>query len=99
MFVGDGKETSSDGPNLESSFRQPCGIDVEFDNVVYITDIMTHSVVLITPVSETVRFLRLISYLYKAFSVHRKGKSYDTCNLNNAIEYVNACVESLERNK
>jgi len=99
VFAGNGKETSVDGPNLEASFRQPCGIDVEFENVVYVTDIMTHSIILITPLSETIRFLRSIGCLYKAFSVDKKGESYDRCNLKGAIEYVNTCLETLQLNK
>ena len=36
IFAGNGKNIHAEGLALEGSFCKPCGIAVEFDNVVYI---------------------------------------------------------------
>ncbi|PFX11992.1 hypothetical protein AWC38_SpisGene24119 [Stylophora pistillata] len=38
---GRGNEDSVEGPLAQRSFRPPCGIDIEFDNVLYKTDAMS----------------------------------------------------------
>ena len=41
-IAGNGKNIHAKGLPLECSFCKPCGTAIEFDNVVYITDIDTN---------------------------------------------------------
>ena len=99
VFAGNGKEDNVDGPAAECSFRQPCGITVEFDNVVYATDAMSGTVLMISPLTNTIRFLKAIGDLHKAFSVHEKGKKFDTFGLQPALDLVQNCRTFLEENE
>ena len=80
-FAGDGNENRVDGPVDQCSFRQPCGINVEFHNVVYARDAMSGIVIIIFSLSNTVKFLKAVGDLYRGFSVHDKGKPHETFNL------------------
>ena len=48
-FAGTKVEGSQDNPVLECQFKQPTGICVEFDSVVYICDAQSNSLKIITP--------------------------------------------------
>jgi len=98
-FAGSGNENSVDGPVAQCCFRQPCGIDVEFDNVVYPTDAMSGTVNVISPLNNTVKFLKAVGDLYKGFSVHDKGKTYETFNLPIALGLIHNCRALLEENE
>ena len=55
---------------------------------------------MISPLTNTIRFLRkAIGDLYKAFSVHEKGKKFDTFGLQPALDVVQNCRMFLEENK
>ena len=73
------------------SIGQPIGICVEFDSVVYIYDAQSNSLKIITPFSETVRFLNSVGKLYDAFAVHKKGQSPQLKTLSEAPEKVKEC--------
>jgi hypothetical protein len=60
---------------------------------------MSGTVLIISPLTNTVRFLRAIGDLYKAFSVHAKGKNFDTLSLQNALDLVQNCRMFLEENE
>ncbi len=62
-FAGNGNESSVDGPLADCSFRQPLGIAVEFDNVIYLTDAMSRTVNIISPIKNTVAFLDAVGCL------------------------------------
>lgn len=95
LFAGTKVEGSQDGPVLECQFKQPIGICVEFDSVVYICDAQSNSLKIITPLSETARFLKSVGKLYDAFSVHKKGQSPTPRTLPEATEKVKECKEIL----
>ena len=63
-FACNGKNIHDEGLASECSFCKPCGTAVEFDNLVYITDI--------TPLINATEFS-----LYKAFSIHNRGDRYE----------------------
>ena len=98
-FAGNGNESSVDGPLSDCSFRQPLGIAVEFDNVIYLTDAMSGTVNIISPIKNTVAFLDAVGCLYKAFSVHEKGKTFPSHDSRAAVTMVNHCRKLLEYNE
>ena len=71
-FAGNGKNIHAEGLALECSFYKPCGIAVEFDNVVYITDIDTNRVNVITPLIITAELLKCDFSLYKDNAINLK---------------------------
>ena len=95
IFAGTKVEGSQDGPVLECQFKQPTGICVEFDSVVYVCDAQSNSLKIITPLSETARFLNSVGKLYNAFSVHKKGQSPTPRTLPEATEKVKECKQML----
>lgn len=99
VFAGNGEEGNLDGPAEECSFRQPSGIAVEFDNILYVTDSMSGTVHILTSLQNTVRFLRAVGGLYKAFSIHERGKTYENYDMPSAIELVKECRTLLKENE
>ena len=95
IFAGTKVEGSQDGPVLECQFKQPTGTCVEFDSVVYVCDAQSNSLKIITPLSETARFLKSIGNLYDAFSVHKKGQSPSPRTLPETTEKVKECKQML----
>ena len=89
IFAGNTKNIHAEGLALECSFCKPCGIAVEFDNVVYITDIDTNRVNVITPLINTAEFLKYVGSLYKAFSIHNKSDRYELPIVKDAVNIVN----------
>ena len=89
IFVGNGKNIHAKGLALECSFCKPCGTAIEFDNVVYITDIDTNWINAITPVINTAEFLKYVGSLYKAFSIHNKGDKHELQTVKDAANIVN----------
>ena len=79
----------------ECQFQQPVGLCVEFDSVVYVCDAQSNLLKIITPISETVRFLKAVANLYDAFSVHKKGQSPPLRTLPEAVEKVRFCKDIL----
>ena len=65
---------TGEGLALECSFCKPCGIAVEFDNVVYINDIDANRVNVITPLINTAEFLKYVGSLCKAFFIHKDDR-------------------------
>ena len=49
---------------------------VSYFFVIYVTDAMGASVIMITPIENIVKFLEAVGGMYKAFSVHSKGKPF-----------------------
>ena len=96
-FAGSGNEDSVDGPLAQCSFRQPCGIDIEFDNVVYATDAMSETVSITSPLTNTVKFLKAVGDLYRGFSVQDKGRPYETFNLQSAMGLILLSVPRRKR--
>ena len=88
-FTGNGKNIHAEGLALECSFCKPCGIAVGFDNVVFITDIDTNRVNVITPLINTSEFLKYVRNFYKAFSIHNKGDRYELQTVKDAANTVN----------
>ena len=74
--------------NVNWSTNRLC---VEFDSVVYIYDAQSNSLKIITPFSETGRFLNSVGKLYDAFAVHKKGQSPQLKTLSEAPEKVKEC--------
>eukprot|EP00795_Rhopilema_esculentum_P015168 gene15168-6361_t len=83
LFAGSKVEGCQDGPAKQCQFKQPIGISVEFDTVVYACDAQSNSVKLITPLNETAKLLDVIGKLYD-FSVHMKGQSCSNMTLSEA---------------
>ena len=72
VFAGNGKNIHAEGLASECSFCKPCGIAVELDNVVYITDIDTNRVNVITPLIITAELLKYVFRLYKDNAISLK---------------------------
>ena len=89
IFAGNSKSVHEERLALECLFCKPCGIAVEFDNVVYITDIDTNRVNVITPLINTAEFLKYVGSLYKAFSIHNKSDRYELPIVKDAVNIVN----------
>ena len=77
-FAGSGEEHSVDGPSLKCSFKEPFGIAVEFDQVVFIIDTMNTFIIMISFIKNNVKFLKAVREIYEAFSVHEKKKEFTT---------------------
>ena len=67
IFAGSETEGSLDGLVAEYKFKQPMEIAVEFDNVVYMCDLESNCVKVMTPLLQTAKFLSAIGNLYGAF--------------------------------
>ena len=59
QFAGNGQSGSLDGPTSECSFRQPCGLAVEFDNVVFATDVGSGTVQVSSSISNTIHLFKV----------------------------------------
>ena len=90
-FAASGECRHREGPVLNASFCKPCGLSVEFDNVVYVCDIDANRINIVTSLTETGKFLNSVGKVYDAFSVHSKGKNYSLKSLDVAIEMTNEC--------
>ena len=89
IFAGNDKSIHAQGLELECLFCKPCGIVVEFDNVVYITDIVTNRVNATTLLINTAEFLKYVGSLYKALPIHNKGYRYEIQTDKDAADIVN----------
>lgn len=94
-----GNQLHKEGKVLELSFCSPCGIAVEFDHIVYITDTDVNRVNIITTLSETARILENVGKIYSAFSVHDKDKKYDLKSLPEATALLEECHQILAQNE
>ena len=95
MFAGK-EEGSLDGPVTTCCFKQPMGIAIEFDSVVYVCDAQTNSIKLLSKMNHCAKFLRAIDAIYEAFSVHSKGASYEKKTAEEAIGFIRHCKTVLE---
>ena len=91
IFAGSETEGSLDGLVAECKFKQPMGIAVEFDNVIYMCDPQSNCVKVMTPLLQTAKFLSTIGNLYNAFSVHKKGQSAPKRTLQEAESKITEC--------
>ena len=98
-FAGTGAKVHKEGVAAESSFCKPCGIAVEFDNVVYLTDIDVNRVNVITTMRDSAEFLRNVGKVYKAFGVHQKGADYVIPSLPDASRLLAECIRYLRNNE
>ena len=89
IFAGNDKNIHAKGLALECWFYKPCGIVVEIDGVVYIIDIGTYRVKVITRLFNAVEFLKYVGSLYKFFSIHNKGDIYKLQKVKDAPNIVN----------
>ena len=81
VFAGSGDENCIDGPIIECSFGQPCGIASEFNNGRCLHSRLNGRNCLYDlpwPITNTTKFLKIVGKLYKAFLVHKKGKTFDS---------------------
>ena len=99
IFAGNGANRHKEGLVEDSSFCLPCGIAVEFDSIVYVTDIDSNRVNMITSMSGTSEFLNAVGSLYDAFSIHTKGMKYDLQTLQEAYNLSKQCSDYLRRNE
>ena len=88
---------------MESSFTQLRDI-WGIGKVIYITDIGTGSVRMITPLSGTVSFLFHLAQLYDCFGVHMKGEEPAKCSVGHAIPtvekvsaFVDKCSDTVQK--
>ena len=72
---------------------------LKLPNVVYATDAMSGTVSIISPLTNTVKFLKAVGDLYRGFSVHDKGKPYETFNLQSALGLIHNSRVFLEENE
>ena len=87
--------------NSARSFRQPCGVGGEFDNVVYARDeiVGTVKIISLLIITNTVKFLSTVGDVDRGFSVRDQSKAYETCNLKTASGLVHNCRVFLEENE
>ena len=72
---------------------------LKLPNVVYATDAMSGTVSIISPLTNTVKFLKAVGDLCRGFSVHDKGKPYKTFNLQSALGLIHNSRVFLEENE
>ena len=75
IFAGNGKSIHAERLALECSFCKSCGIAVEFDNVVCITNIDTNRVNVLTSLINIAEFLKYVGSLYKDNAISLKDTS------------------------
>ncbi len=73
VIAGNGSAGTSGGKASKSSFTQLRAIWGE-GQVLYVTDVATGMVRMITPLSGTLKFLKNLGFLFDAFGVHLKGE-------------------------
>ena len=95
-FAGKGNNELTDKPYLDASFQQLCGLAVEFENVVSVTDAMSTSLSMMTTTNNTVSFW---GALYGVFSIQESGEEYKRYNLEEAHCLISNCVTTLETNQ
>ena len=64
-------------------------------NVVYVCDLQTSCIHVITTVQRTADFLTAIGKIYAAFSVHEKHHAFTTCPTEEAITKLSECLKHL----
>ena len=99
IFAGNGNNELTDRPCVDTSFGQPCGLAVEFDNATYVTDVMPASLSMITTTNNTANFLKNVEALYDTFSIHERGKEYKQSIIEEAHCLISNCVTTLETNQ
>ena len=95
VFAGK-EEGSLDGPVTTCCFKQRVGIAIEFDSVVYECDAQTNNIKPLSKMNHCAKFLRAISAIYEAFSVHSKFASYEKKTAEEAIGFIRHCKTVLE---
>ena len=86
-LVGSGHNSSSDGTQDSCSFKQIEGI-CSVDKNLFVTDVSAGKLKIVTSLSETVSFLRILGSLYDTFGIHSKGMKPDGVSLKQAKENV-----------
>lgn len=72
VLVGSGHNSSSDGTQDSSSFKQIKGI-CSVDKTLFVTDVSTGKVKIVMSLSETISFLEILSSLCDMIGIHSKG--------------------------
>ena len=99
-FAGNGNKELTYGPCLDASFRQPCCLAVECNNVTYVTDAMSASLSMVTTTNNTANFLQNVGALHDTFSMHERGENYKRFDLEEAHYcIISNCVTTLETNQ
>ena len=98
VFAGNGDKIHRLGIVEECSFCKPCGLAVEFDNILYVTDFAANRVNILTPTKETARLLESLHNLYDAFSIHENKGVYELKTLSRALELLQLSHAFLEEN-
>ena len=87
---------NADGPSDSASFTQLHGICSEGKNI-FVTDLGTASVKLITGLSGTAEFLKNLGRLYDSFGIHTKGLVPDNMSISSAkisVQSVHSYIQS-----
>jgi hypothetical protein len=88
VLLGSGQERSQDGTQETCSFAQVKGICC-LENTLLVTDVSAGAVKLVTGLSNTVTFLKMLGCLFDSFGIHSKGVGVDeSVSLQNATENV-----------
>ena len=87
IFADNGKNIRAEELALECSFCKPCGIAVEFDNVVYIIDIDTNRVNVLTSFINTAEFLKYVGNFYEDIAINLKDMPFFKKKNINKIEH------------
>ena len=72
-----------------TEFYQPVSLCIEFDHVVYVCDVQTNCIKILTSLKQTAEFLNALGKIYKAFSVHEKHQDSRLSSIQEAVELVN----------
>ena len=91
LFAGTKTQGSLDSPVSSCHFMQPGGICTEFDHVVYVCDLRSSAIKLLSGMGECGKYLEAVRKIYDAFSVHKKGTRPQLKTLKDAVELVQSC--------
>ena len=72
---------------------------MEFEHVVYFSDLATGSIRMPTALKNTPSFLKAVGKLSNAFSVHEKHQPCNTKTMDEAIALVTQCNDELQENE
>ena len=72
-----------------TEFYQPVSLCIEFDHVVYVCDVQTNCIRILTSLKQTAEILNTLGKIYEAFSVHEKHQDSRLSSIQEAVELVN----------
>ena len=95
-FIVSGDESNNGGCAKKCKLFQPTVLAIEFNNVIYAVDSLSHCVKIFTTLGKTAKFLKPIENLYKALSFHEKKGVYELESSESACVLVDESFKTLK---